>query len=166
MFSTIWRYFSKWCSVLTQYLYYCSCLSFIQVPSEIERSSTTVKQLKDYFELKNEISRQVHKITAIIVCWYVQDLLMMQIRWLPMNGGLHVMCVEKTIRVMWNCFERFFTRFNNTHLLKFLKVYSLKFFINKYQSTKYQRKHVWHKLLKILSVQENEKELLWIIKHA
>jgi len=65
----------------------------IQVEFENERSSTTEKQLRDYFELKNEISRQVHKISAIIVCWYVQDLLMTQFRCLPVNGALHVICV-------------------------------------------------------------------------
>jgi len=42
---------------------------------------------------------------------------MTQFRCLPVNGALHVISVEKTMRVMLKWFERFFTRFNNTHLI-------------------------------------------------
>jgi len=90
---------------------------FIQVPFENERSSTTEKQHKDYYELKNEISRQIYKTFVNIVCSYIQNLLMMQFMCLRVNGALHVISVEKTMRVMRKCFERFFTLFNNTHLL-------------------------------------------------
>jgi len=90
---------------------------FIQVPFENERSSTTEKQHKDYYEFKNEISRQVYETFVNIVCSYIQNLLMTQFRCLRVSGTLHVISVEKTIRVMLKCFEKFFTRFNNTHLL-------------------------------------------------
>jgi len=56
--------------------------------------------MQSYFELKNEISRQVHKTSVDIVCSYTQNLLMTQFRCLRVSGALHVMCVEQTIRVM------------------------------------------------------------------
>ena len=63
-------------------------------------SLTTEKHFRGYFELKKDTSRQVHKTSLDIVCSYIQNLLMTQFRCLRVNGALHVICVDKTIRVM------------------------------------------------------------------
>jgi len=76
---------------------------FIQVPFESERSAATENQFRSYCELCNETSRQVHKTSVNILCSYIQNLQVMQFRCLRVNGALHVMCVQKTIRVMWKC---------------------------------------------------------------
>ena len=103
----ILKIFFKMQFIFSQWLYYCSDAVFIQVPFENESSSTTEKQFRGYFQLKNETSRQVHKTSVIIVCCYIQNLLMTQFRCFRVSGALYVMCVEKTIRVLWKWFEKY-----------------------------------------------------------
>jgi len=64
----------------------------IQVPFESESTSDTEKLFGRCFELCNETSMQVHKIN-ILYC-YVQNLLVIQFRCLPVSGALYVMRVE------------------------------------------------------------------------
>jgi len=103
---------------------------FIQVPPESENASATEKQFRSCLELCNKTSRQVHKTSVNIFCSYIQNLLVMQFRCLRVSGALHVMCVEKTIRVMCKWFQTFLTRFNITHLCQFLKKCFRQFFNN------------------------------------
>jgi len=95
------KVFSKCSSVFTQWLYYSSDAVFVQVPFEIESSSTTEKPFGGHFQLTNEALRQVHKIFAYIVCCYEQNLLVILFRCLRRSGSRHVMCVERKTRIMW-----------------------------------------------------------------
>ena len=104
-----WKCFSNKSSIWAQWLYHCFGVVSIQVPFENVDCSTTEKQLRWSFELCNETLRQVCKTSVNIVCSCIHNLLVMQFRCLRVSCALHVMFVEKTIRVMWKWFETFYT---------------------------------------------------------
>jgi len=58
----------------------------IQVPLGNEITSATGKHSTSYFELSNEISRQVYKKSVIIVYCYIQNLL---VTWLKSVAALN-----------------------------------------------------------------------------
>ena len=99
------------------------------------------------------------KASSQNICRYclqlIQNLLMMQFRCLRVSGALHVVCVEQTIRVMWEWLETFFTRFNDTHLRVFLKIHLVNFSQSITNPRNIKESHVCCNLLKIVLLQKD-----------
>jgi len=138
----------------------------IQVPFENECCSTTEKQLRRYFELCNETLRQVCKTSVNIVCSYIHNLLVMHFRCLRVSCALHVMFVEKTMRVMWKWFETFLHVLIILIWVGFWENIFGEFFIIKHQSTKHQRKTSMLQIAQNCFAAGKQKEIFWIIKCA
>ena len=101
-----------------------------------------------------------------LVCSYIHNLLVMHFRCLPMSCALHVMFVDKTIRVMWKWFETFLHVLIILIWVGFWENIFGEFFIIKHQSTKHQRKTSMLQIAQNCFAAGKQKEIFWIIKCA